>query len=241
MAYMDNRTIIVEGHSKIVYPTDDEDYITLHFKDTASAFHNIKRATITGKGALTNKISARLFQVLRMNGIESHFKCLAGDCEQVCRKVQVLPLRVIVRNVAAGSLVGRLGLHEGMVLQEPVLEMTYKNDALDNPFINRHHAVALSIATRQELDGIYETAGRVNDVLGRFFSGRGISLVDYKLEFGRANTGEIFLADEISPDTCRLWDMASGYKLDKDRFRRDMGDIIEAYTEVYKRVTENED
>ncbi|MCR5713514.1 MAG: phosphoribosylaminoimidazolesuccinocarboxamide synthase [Bacteroidales bacterium] len=233
---MEKRDKMLEGHTKAVYATDRPDRIVLHFKDMATAYHGIKRARIAGKGILANRISALLFQTLQAQGVSSHFIEILNDREQLCQKLWMIPLRLVVRNVAAGSIVRRLGQSEGTVFREPVIELSYKNEALDHPLINRHHAVAMGIADRAELDIMCDVAYRVNDVLDGLFRACGIRLVDFKLEFGRTAAGEIVVADEISPDTCRLWDLESGRRLDRDRFRRDMGDIIAAYQEVYDRL-----
>lgn len=228
--------VLFEGYSKVVYATEDERKVIIHFKDTATAFHNIKKATLVNKGIFDNKISSILFGELRKAGIDSHFIEMIGESEQVCRKVSVLPLRVVVRNVASGSIVNKLGLKEGMKFVSPIFEMNYKNESLDNPMLNAHHAVALGIASFEELKKISDISLRVNEVLINLFLKIDISLIDFKLEFGRTSDGEILLADEISPDTCRFWDIKSGKRMDKDRFRRDMGDVMQAYEEIYSRL-----
>ena len=227
---------IAEGNTKVILEAEKTTQIVMRFKDTASAYHGIKRATIEGKGALANRISARLFSVLAEAGVENHFVRLLSDNEQLCLKTEVLPLRVIVRNVAAGSIVRRFGIEEGTEFRVPVYEMNYKSAQLDDPFLNEHTAVAFGFVSYDEMALISQTAHRANEVLIKFFDSCGIRLIDFKLEFGRTLDGRLILADEISPDTCRLWDRMSGQRLDKDRFRRDMGDIIEAYQEVWKRV-----
>ena len=227
---------IAEGNTKVILEAENPTQIVMRFKDTASAYHGIKRATIEGKGALANRISARLFSVLAEAGVENHFVRLLSDNEQLCLKTEVLPLRVIVRNVAAGSIVRRFGIEEGTEFRVPVYEMNYKSAQLDDPFLNEHTAVAFGIVSYDEMALISQTAHRANEVLIKFFDSCGIRLIDFKLEFGRTPDGRLILADDISPDTSRLWDRMSGQRLDKDRFRRDMGDIIEAYKEVCERV-----
>lgn len=233
---MQKGEVLFEGHSKVVYSTEDENKVIILYKDTATAFHNIKKATLTNKGIFDNRISSILFSELRKAGIESHFIEMISEREQICRKVSVLPLRVVVRNVASGSIVHRLGLQEGMKFVSPIFEMNYKDESLDNPMLNAHHAVALGIASFEELEKMSEIALRVNEFLINLFLKIDISLIDFKLEFGRTSDGEILLADEISPDTCRFWDIKSGRRMDKDRFRRDMGDVMQAYEEICSRL-----
>ena len=227
---------IAEGYTKVILEAENPGQIIMRFKDTASAYHAIKRATIAGKGAYANRISARLFGLLADAGVENHFIKLLSDNEQLCQKTDVLPLRVIVRNIAAGSIVRRFGIEEGTAFKTPVYEMNYKSAQLDDPFMNSHMAVAMGFVSYDEMEHISRLAHRVNEVLIKVFADYGINLIDFKLEFGRTADGRLIVADEISPDTCRLWDKMSGQRLDKDRFRRDMGDIIEAYREVWKRV-----
>ena len=228
--------IIAEGHSKIIYQTPDNDRIEMYFKDTATAFHNIKRAKIIGKGQYVNKISAFLFQQLKAAGVDNHFIETIDDRRMLCLKTEVLQLRVIVRNSAAGSVCARFGIKEGTVFSEPVYEMNYKSETLDNPFLNEHMAVAFGFVTHDEMAHISHIAHQANKVLTEVFNKCGISLVDFKLEFGRLSNGTLIIADEISPDTCRLVDKDTGTHLDKDRFRHDMGDIINAYQTVLTRL-----
>ncbi|MBQ3657324.1 MAG: phosphoribosylaminoimidazolesuccinocarboxamide synthase [Bacteroidales bacterium] len=228
--------IITEGHSKIIYAKESPDKILVYFKDTATAFHNIKRAKIVGKGLYVNQISAILFQYLTDAGIRNHFIKLADDQSMECLKTDVLPLRVIVRNFAAGSLSSRFGIKEETPLVEPIYEMTYKSEDLDNPFMNEHIAVALGFVTYNEMTTISDIAHKANTALSQVFESCDIRLIDFKLEFGRLPGGELIIADEISPDTCRLVDIKTGRHLDKDRFRHDMGDIIEAYNTVLIRL-----
>lgn len=232
----EKKAILTKGNAKDVFTTENSENIVLHFKDTATAYHNIKKATITGKGVLTNKISAILFKKLNEAGIESHFVSLLNDREQLCKKLTIIPIRVITRNIASGSIVHRLGIDDGTIFQSAVYEYNYKKEELDNPFINEHHIVALGLATYNEIAQINNITTKINGLLSDIFHSIGIALVDFKLEFGRTADGTILLADEISPDTCRLWDESTKKRLDKDRFRRDMGDIIDAYNEIYSRL-----
>ena len=231
----DNR-LLFDGNEKQIFATEDPDRVIIRYKDVATAFGGIKRATITNKGILNNKISALMFRFLEEAGIRTHFIRTVDERSQLCYKVGLIPLELIVRNYVAGSMAERLGLQEGMKPANTILELGYNNDELGDPLINDHHAVALGFVTYEELDGMYATARKVNDVLRDVFSRCGIRLVDFRIEFGRAADGAIVLSDEISPDTCRLWDEKTLEKLDKDRFRHDDGNIIEAYIEVYNRL-----
>lgn len=226
---------LYEGKAKQVFLTDESDVLIVSYKDDATAFNGQKKGTIIGKGALNNRISNLLFQKIQEEGIPTHFIKELDDRETAVRKVEIVPLEVIVRNVVAGSFSKKMGIPEGTKLHEPTIEFSYKNDELGDPFINSSYAKALKIATSEELETIKEYAFRVNDILSREFLKAGLRLVDFKLEFGRFH-GKIILADEISPDTCRLWDKDSGAKMDKDRFRRDLGNVEEAYIEVAKRL-----
>ena len=225
-----------DGKVKQLYLTDDEDKIIIRYKDAATAFNNVKKATIVNKGVLNNKKSVIIFKYLRDAGIESHYIETLNDRDQLCRRVEVIPLEVIVRNVVAGSMAKRLGLKEGTKPSNVIYDICYKQDELGDPLINDHHAVALGLATYDELHVMYDLAAKINTALQELFDKVGITLVDFKIEFGRTKDGRIILADEISPDTCRLWDTRTGEKLDKDRFRRDMGHVIEAYEEIYSRL-----
>ena len=229
--------LLHEGKAKRVYLTDDPDLYVQEFKDSATAFDGTKKGTIVGKGTANCKISTRLFQMLEKEGIKTHFVELLSNNEMVIKPVKIIPLEVVVRNVAAGSLVRRLGFQEGVRLQPPIVEFYLKNDALHDPLVNEDHILAMGIATVEEIALLREQAHKVNEVLRKFFDGIGIELVDFKLEFGRRPDGSIILADEISPDTCRLWDKATGEKLDKDRFRFDLGSVEEAYQEILARVS----
>ena len=228
--------MLYEGKAKQVFLTDDPDKIIIRYKDAATAFNNIKKATIDNKGVLNNAISTLIFHELRKAGIPTHYIETINDREQVCRRVQIIPLEVIVRNVIAGSMAQRLGIEEGTKPSNVIYDICYKNDELGDPLINDHHAVALGLATYGELAEIYRLTARINEVLKGLFERINIRLVDFKIEFGKTSDGEIVLADEVSPDTCRLWDATTGERLDKDRFRRDMGRIREAYEEILVRL-----
>ena len=233
---MEKREMMYEGKAKKVYATEDKDRVVIYYKDDATAFNGEKKGQIEDKGVMNNSITSMLFELLEKNGVKTHFEKKLSDREQLCKRVEIVPLEVIVRNVAAGSMAKRLGLNEGMELKTTVLELSYKNDDLGDPLINDYHAVGIGLTNFEELKKIYEMATKVNDVLKSFFLEQGIKLIDFKIEFGRFN-GEILLADEISPDTCRLWDAKTNEKLDKDRFRRDLGNVKEAYIEILKRIS----
>jgi phosphoribosylaminoimidazole-succinocarboxamide synthase len=228
--------MIYEGKAKKVYRTEDEKKYIVEYKDDATAFNGEKKGTIVGKGVVNNKMSAALFALLEKEGIPTHQIELLNDRESLVKAVKILPLEVIVRNVAAGSLSKRLGLEEGYTMKETVLEFSYKNDALGDPMINDYHIKAMGYATDEQLDTVKQYALKVNEVLKKFFFEINIKLIDFKLEFG-IYENEVILADEISPDTCRLWDAESNKKLDKDRFRRDMGGVEEVYQEVLARIS----
>ena len=229
--------LIFEGNEKQVFATDHPDQVIFRYKDVTVAYNNVKRARFKGKGALDNQISAILLDYLNKNGVETHYIETLGEKEQLCRKIEIIPLQVVVHNRIAGSLAARLGVEEGYRHANTIVDLRYNNDRLEDPFINRDHAVALGLATYQELDGMYNIARRVNDLLKPLFHKAGIELVDMKIEFGRASdTGAIIISDEISPDTCRLWDEATGERLDKDRFRLDLSRVVESYTSVLTRL-----
>ncbi len=233
--------MLYEGKAKQVFLTDDADKIIIHYKDAATAFNNIKKATIENKGVLNNAISTLIFQQLQKAGIRTHYIETLNERDQLCRKVSIIPLEVIVRNIIAGSMAQRLAIEEGTEPKNTIYDICYKNDDLGDPLINDHHAVALGAVTYEELELIYAMTSRINEVLKEMFAKMNIKLVDFKIEFGRTTDGEIVLADEVSPDTCRLWDMSTNEKLDKDRFRRDLGRVREAYEEILarlKKVTE---
>ncbi len=233
---MEKREMLYEGKAKKVYKTDDENLYIVDYKDDATAFNGQKKGQIAGKGVVNNRMSNYLMQLMEKKGIPTHFVQELSDRETLVKKVTIVPLEVIVRNIAAGSFSKRYGVEEGTPLKTTVLEFSYKDDDLGDPLINDYHAMALGIATREELDQIAEMTFQVNEVLKEYFKTINIELVDFKIEFGKTPEGQIILADEISPDTCRLWDAKTHEKLDKDRFRRDMGQVEEAYAEVFKRL-----
>ena len=232
---MEKKELIYEGKAKKVYAMDDPDYCMVEYKDDATAFNGLKKGTIRGKGVVNNKMSNFMFKLLAEKGIETHFVKEISDRETIVKKVSIVPLEVIIRNKAAGSLAKKLGLEEGMELKCPILEFSYKNDELGDPMINNSQAIACGIATQEEIDVISDMAYKINDYMKEFFAGVGVELIDFKLEFGKFHD-KIILADEISPDTCRFWDIKTQEKLDKDRFRRDMGGVEEAYAEMMKRI-----
>ncbi len=225
-----------EGKAKKVFRTDDPERFIVEYKDDATAFNGQKKGTILGKGAINNRMTNMLMQVLEKQGVPTHFVEELSERETVVKKVTIVPLEVIVRNISAGSFAQRYGVEEGIVFDEPTIEFSYKNDDLGDPLMNQYHALALKLATKEEIDTIKSMALKVNAVLKEFFLGVGIKLVDFKLEFGRTTDGTVILADEISPDTCRLWDKETNEKLDKDRFRRDLGNVEGAYQEVMRRL-----
>ena len=224
-----------EGKAKKLYSTADPDLVIAYFKDDATAFNAKKRGTIEDKGVVNNRMSELFFTLLEKNGVKTHFVRRLDAREMLCKRLQIIPVETVVRNIVAGSMAKRLGREEGETLKRPVVEYYYKSDPLDDPLITADHALLFGWATEKELETINSTALRVNEILGRFLDERGIILVDFKLEFGRYH-GEVLLGDEICPDTCRFWDQATRKKLDKDRFRRDLGDVEEAYQEMLRRV-----
>jgi phosphoribosylaminoimidazole-succinocarboxamide synthase len=232
---MEKKEQLYEGKAKKVFATDDADFCIVDYKDDATAFNGLKKGTIAGKGVINNKMSNYLFRLLEKHGIPTHFVRQLSDRETLIKKVQIVPLEVIVRNKAAGSLSKRLGLPEGTPMKCPVLEFCYKSDKLGDPMVNETHILAVGFATKEELDIIRGMALKINEILQKFFLSIHIELIDFKLEFGRYH-GKIILADEISPDTCRFWDVHTHEKLDKDRFRRDLGGVEDAYREVMKRI-----
>ena len=233
---MEKKEQLYEGKAKKVYATEDPEQLIVSYKDDATAFNGQKKGTIAGKGAINNRMSNFLMAMLEKHGVPTHLVQELNERETVVKKVSIVPLEVIIRNISAGSFSKRYGVAEGIVFEEPTLEFSYKNDDLGDPLINRYHALALKLASREELETIQTLAFRVNEVLKAYFLGLGMTLVDFKLEFGRLSDGSIVLADEISPDTCRLWDSKTHEKLDKDRIRRDMGGEEEAYQEVMRRL-----
>lgn len=231
----EKREFIYEGKAKQIFSTDDENMVIIHYKDDATAGNGAKKGTIVNKGIINNKITAKIFKVLEENGIKTHLVEVLNDRDQLCQKVTIFPLEVTVRNIIAGSMSKRLGIAEGTIPPETIYEIGYKNDDLGDPLINDYHAYVLGVK-KEELKTIYTMTEKINQILIKIFDEIGIKLVDFKIEFGKNSVGEIILADEITPDTCRLWDKETGAKLDKDRFRRDMGNIEEAYIEVAKRL-----
>ncbi len=229
--------MLYEGKAKQVFRTDDENLIVMHYKDDATAFNGIKKAQIKDKGVLNNEITTIIFHELIKNGIPTHFVEKLNDRDQLCKKVTIFPLEVIVRNIVAGSMAKRLDIKEGTKIDNTIFELCYKNDKLGDPLINNDHAVALGAATYAELDTIRSLTLKINEILKKLFESINITLVDFKIEFGKTSDGQIVLADEISPDTCRLWDSNTQDKLDKDRFRRDLGKVIEAYEEILRRLS----
>ena len=228
--------MLYEGKAKKVYATEDPELYIVDYKDDATAFNGLKKGTISGKGVINNRVTNHLMKMLESKGIPTHFVEELSDRETVVKKVKIVPLEVIVRNIAAGSMSKRLGIEEGTVLPTTVLEYSYKNDDLGDPLINDYHALAMQLCTREELDQIASYAFKINEILKAFFKEINVDLVDFKLEFGKLSDGTIVLADEISPDTCRFWDATTHEKLDKDRFRRDMDNVDEGYHEIMKRL-----
>ena len=233
---MEKTVQLYEGKAKKVYATENPDLVIVSYKDDATAFDGLKKGTIVGKGAINNRMSNYLMQILEKKGIKTHFVEELNDNETVVKKVSIVPLEVIIRNISAGSFAKRFGVEEGIVFAEPTIEFSYKNDDLHDPLMNSYHALALGLATKEEIDTIKSMAFTVNEVLKEYFIGLGVKLVDFKLEFGKTSDGTIVLADEISPDTCRFWDAETNEKLDKDRFRRDLGGVEDAYKEMMHRI-----
>ena len=227
---------LYEGKAKKVFATDDPQLLIVEYKDDATAFNGQKKGTIQGKGVINNQMSNIIMQYLAEHGVPTHFVEELSPRETLVKKVEIVPLEVIVRNISAGSFAQRYGVEEGIVFDSPTLEFSYKNDDLGDPLINSYHALALKLATAEEVDTISRYAFKVNELMRDFWAQRGVTLVDFKLEFGRTADGAIILADEISPDTCRFWDSKTGEKLDKDRFRRDLGGVEEAYADVMGRL-----
>ena len=233
---MEKKEQLYEGKAKKVFKTDDPEKLIVSYKDDATAFNGLKRGTIAGKGVINNQMSNRLMKLLEREGVPTHFVEELSERETLVKRVSIVPLEVIVRNISAGSFAKRYGVEEGIVFKSPTIEYSYKNDALGDPLLNRFHALALGLATEAELDTIERYSFKVNEVLSAFWRDCGVTLVDFKLEFGRLSDGTIVLADEISPDTCRLWDSVTKEKLDKDRFRRDLGGVEDAYKEIMGRL-----
>jgi phosphoribosylaminoimidazole-succinocarboxamide synthase len=227
---------IYEGKAKKVFNTEDPDLVIVSYKDDATAFNGLKKGSIQGKGAINNRVTNYLMQVLAKEGVPTHFVEELNDRETVVKRVSIVPLEVIIRNISAGSFAKRYGVEEGIVFEEPTIEFSYKNDDLGDPLINTYHAIALKLATKEEIETIKAMAFKINEVLKAFFKAVNVDLVDFKLEFGKTSDGTLVLADEISPDTCRFWDSTTHEKLDKDRFRRDLGGVEDAYAEMMKRI-----
>ena len=233
---MEKKDQLYEGKAKKVFATDDPELLIVQYKDDATAFNGLKKGTIAGKGVINNQMSNRLMAMLEKQGVPTHFVRELNERETLVKKVRIVPLEVIVRNIAAGSFSKHYGVEEGVVFDKPTIEFSYKNDALGDPLLNFHHALALKVATYRELQTIERYAMRINGILQEFWATCGVTLVDFKMEFGRLADGSIVLADEISPDTCRLWDSDTHEKLDKDRFRRDLGGVEDAYAEIMRRL-----
>ena len=233
---MNDKELLYEGKAKKIFKGDNNNEVYIYYKDDATAFNGVKKAQISNKGMLNNKITEILFEKLGQKGIKNHFIKRIDERTQLCQRVDIVPLEFIVRNYIAGSMAKRLQIEEGVKAPNTIFEICLKDDELGDPLINDHHAVALGVSTYEELHLMYKTANRINEILSETFIKEGIILVDFKIEFGKNSKGEILLADEISPDTCRLWDAETLEKLDKDRFRRDLGSIEEAYIEILKRI-----
>ncbi len=236
MANIEKKEQLYEGKAKKVYATNDPDLVIVDYKDDATAFNGEKKGSIAGKGVINNRMTNFMFKLLEKEGVPTHLVEEISDRETIVKKVEIVPLEVIVRNVAAGSFSKKLGIEEGTPLKVPTLEFSYKNDDLGDPFINSYYALGLGLATQEEIDTISKYAFMVNDFMVKFFKEKNVDLIDFKIEFGRTSDGTIILADEISPDTCRFWDSTTHEKLDKDRFRRDMGGVEEAYQEMMRRL-----
>lgn len=236
---MEKRNQLYEGKAKKVFETDDPELLIVSYKDDATAFNGLKKGTIAGKGVINNRMSNLLMQMLEEQGVPTHFVEELSDRETLVRKVTILPLEVIIRNIAAGSFSKHYGVPEGQAFEAPTIEFSYKNDALGDPLCNSYHAIALGLCSREEIEKVKTYAFKINELLKDFWNKCGVTLVDFKIEFGRLSDNTIVLADEISPDTCRLWDSQTGEKLDKDRFRRDLGGVEDAYHEVMQRLNEH--
>ena len=238
MKNIKKQEFLYEGKAKQIYATNDPTKVIIHYKDDATAHNALKRGTVDSKGILNNQITVMLFNYLGSHGIKTHFISKLNDRDQLCEKVSIFPLEVIVRNIIAGSMAKRLDVKEGTKPDNTIFDLCYKRDDLGDPLINDHHAVALKLATYDELKIIYEITAKINVLLQKFFLEKGITLIDFKIEFGKDADGNILLADEISPDTCRFWDTKTNKKLDKDRFRRDLGGVKEAYQEIWSRISQ---
>lgn len=234
---METKELLFEGKEKRIFATDDPEVVLIHYKDVTTAFGGIKKAVLKGKGICNNKISSIIFDRLESRGIRTHYIKTVGEREQLCHKIEIIPLQMVVRNRLAGTTARMLGVEDGRRIPNTVFELRYNNDELGDPMINNHHAVALGILSYEEIDRLYDIASRTNEVLKELFHEAGIELVDFKMECGRSADGEIIVSDEISPDNSRLWDEATGNKLDKDRFRQDLSDVCASYKEVMERLT----
>ena len=232
---MEKKELLYGGKAKKVFATEDPDVLIVDYKDDATAFNGLKKGTIVGKGAINNRMTNHIFKILETKGVPTHYIEELSDRETAVKKVEIVPLEVIIRNFSAGSFAKKMGMEEGIKFKQPTLEFSYKNDDLGDPFINKYYALALDLATEEEIAAIEKYAFIVNDVMREYFDSLGIELIDFKIEFGRYH-GQIILADEVSPDTCRLWDINTNEKLDKDRFRRDLGNVEDAYQEVFRRL-----
>ena len=237
---MEKKEQLYEGKAKKVFATDDQNLCIVSYKDDATAFNGLKKGTIVGKGVVNNRMTNMMMRLLEKKGVPTHFVEELSERDTLVRKVKIVPLEVIIRNVSAGSFAKRYGVEEGITFDEPTIEFSYKNDDLGDPLINTYHALALKLATKEEIELIKKYAFKVNEVLKEYFLSHGVRLIDFKLEFGKTADGKIVLADEISPDTCRFWDVKTNEKLDKDRFRRDLGGVEDAYKEIFARVTKGE-
>ena len=233
---MEKKEQLYEGKAKKVFATDDKDLVIVSYKDDATAFNGLKKGTIAGKGVINNKMSNFLMQILEKQGVKTHFVEELSERETLVKKVKILPLEVIIRNISAGSFAKHYGVEEGVVFDEPTIKFSYKNDDLGDPLLNEYHALALKLATKDEIALVKSMAFKINEVLKEYFKKLNVTLVDFKIEFGKTSDGQIVLADEISPDTCRFWDSTTGEKLDKDRFRRDLGGVEGAYQEMMRRL-----
>lgn len=232
---MEKKELLYEGKAKKVYTTEDPDVLIVSYKDDATAFNGLKKGTIVGKGAINNRMTNHIFKKLEAKGVPTHLVEELSDRDTAVKKVEIVPLEVIIRNFSAGSFARKMGMEEGVKFIQPTLEFSYKNDDLGDPFINKYYALALGLATEEEIEAITKYAFLVNEVMQEYFASLNIELIDFKIEFGRYH-GQIILADEVSPDTCRLWDKDTHEKLDKDRFRRDLGNVEDAYQEVFRRL-----
>lgn len=233
---MEKKELLYEGKAKKVYATENPEVLLVDYKDDATAFNGLKKGTISGKGAINNRVTNYMMQILEKQGVPTHLVEEISERETLVKKVSIVPLEVIIRNISAGSFAKRYGVEEGIVFAKPTIEFSYKNDDLGDPLINSYHALALGLATEDEIETIKKLSFKINEVMKDFFKKINVDLVDFKLEFGRLSDGTIVLADEISPDTCRFWDSETHEKLDKDRFRRDLGNVEDAYSEMMKRI-----